>query len=106
MRQPCCEPRTPSSRSVVTWCVLNRPLLPDNKSHPPLPPTSYLVYWLLRISVRRCGSLKESIWDCDGRCHGLWRGRSYEANTFALRHTVLKPEIQLAMWNQEEGERW
>ena len=29
-----------------------------------------------------------------------------EANAFALWHTFLKPEIQHAMWSQEEGERW
>jgi len=61
---------------------------------------------LLRISVRKISSLKARIWYYDGRCHGLWRGRSCEANADALGHTFLKPEIELAMWSQEEGERW
>src|ERR1700680_794224 len=61
MRQPYCEPLTPSSGSVVTWYVLNRPLLPDNKSLPPLLPTIYLAYWLLSKSVRRC---PKAYWKC------------------------------------------
>jgi hypothetical protein len=65
-----------------------------------------LLCWLLRISVRKISSLKARIWYYDGRCHGLWRGRSCEANAGALGHTFLKPEIELAMWSQEEGERW
>ncbi len=62
----------------------------------------FRLYWLLRISVRKIGSLKDSIWYFDLSCHCVWRGRSCEANAFALWHKFLKPEIQLAMWSQEE----
>ena len=65
-----------------------------------------ILYWLLRISVRKSIACRNSIRYFVGRCHSLWRSRSCEANTFALWHTFLKPEIQLAMWGQEECERW
>jgi hypothetical protein len=58
------------------------------------------------MTVRKSGSLKDSIGNVDVRRHFVWKGRSYEENAFAPWHEFLKPEIELAMWSQEEGERW
>jgi hypothetical protein len=58
--------------------------------------------YLLNVSVKHGQATSISIEDA----MLFGEGRSCEANACALWQKFLKPEIQLAMWSQEECQRW